>query len=33
VAMWSGSEYPDVENNGADKSMQKYCAYSMHKEL
>jgi hypothetical protein len=26
VAMWSVSEYPDVENNGVVKSMQKHCA-------
>ena len=32
MAMWSGSEYPDVENNGARKSMHKDCTYSMHKE-
>jgi hypothetical protein len=31
VAMWSGSEYPDVENNGVGESMQNHCAYSMHK--
>jgi hypothetical protein len=31
VAMWSGSEYPDAENNGTVKSMQKDCAYGMHK--
>jgi hypothetical protein len=31
VAMWSGSEYPNAENNGTMKSMQKDCAYGMHK--
>ena len=31
MAMCSGNEYPDVKNNGTVKSMQKHCAYSMHK--
>jgi hypothetical protein len=31
VAMWSGSVYPDVKNNGMGESMQKHCTYSMHK--
>jgi hypothetical protein len=31
MAMWSGSEYPDAENNGAVESMHKDCAYGMHK--
>jgi hypothetical protein len=31
VEMWSGSEQTDDQNHGMVESMEKHCAYSMHK--